>query len=192
LPWPPSNPYYAPAYFTLVRLQIVQNQIREAQSHLAILSAWAENLGHAGLLIIIRILQTQAAITRRDHSAARASLEQAIRYAAPQDYRRHFLDADASVIELLPNLRHAAPAFVDSLLAGRPKPVISPPLLDPLTERELEVLRLIADDLTNQQIAERLVTAVSTVKKHINRIFSKLQARDRTQAVDRARVLGLL
>jgi len=53
-------------------------------------------------------------------------------------------------------------------------------------------LRLIADDLTNQEIADRLVIAVSTVKKHINRIFSKLAARDRTHAVLRARELGLL
>ena len=81
--------------------------------------------------------------------------------------------------------------FVDSLLACLPIERPAQSLLDPLTAPELEVLRLIADDLTNQQIAERLVTAVSTVKKHINHIFSKLQALDRTQAIDRARELGL-
>ena len=54
------------------------------------------------------------------------------------------------------------------------------------------MLRLVADGLTNPQIAGRLVTAPSTVKKHINHIFGKLQARDRTQAVERARQLGLL
>ena len=192
LPWPPSNPYYAPAYFTLIRLQIAQNQIREADSHLAVLSAWAEGLGHAGYLIAIHILQAQAAVARRDDPAARAWLAQAIEIAAPQDYRRHFLDTDGSVLDLLPNLRPVAPAFIDSLLASLPITRPTQSLLDPLTERELEVLRLIADDLTNQQIAERLVTAVSTVKKHINHIFSKLQARDRTQAVVRARELSLL
>lgn len=192
LPWPPGNPYYGPAYLTLIRLQIAQNRIHEAQSHLAILSRWAESLGHAGLLISIRILQAQAAIVQQDQAAARTCLEQAIVTAAPQDYRRNFLDADPSVIQLLPKLRLAAPLFVDSLLTSQPKMELPTPIVDPLTKRELEVLRLIADDLTNQEIAERLVTAVSTVKKHINHIFNKLQARDRTQAVERARELDLL
>jgi LuxR family maltose regulon positive regulatory protein len=192
LPWPLSNPYYAPAYFTLIKLQIAKNQIRQVQSHLSILSAWAENLGHVGLLIAIRILQAQVAIACRDNTTARSFLEQALESAAPQDYRRLFLDADRTVIGMLPHLRTVAPAFVDSVLALLPKDEHSAQLLNPLTERELEVLRLIADDLTNQQIAIRLVTAVSTVKKHINRIFSKLQARDRTQAVNSARELGLL
>jgi ATP/maltotriose-dependent transcriptional regulator MalT len=192
LPWPPGNPYYSPVYLNQIKLLIAQNRIREAQSHLAILSRWAESLGYAGLLIPIRILQAQAAIVQQDQATARACLEQAMVIAAPQDYRRNFLDADPSIIQLLPKLRLGAPLFVDSLLAGLPKLKAQSPLVDPLTERELEVLRLIADDLTNQEIAERLVTAVSTVKKHINHIFNKLQARDRTQAIERARELGLL
>jgi NarL family two-component system response regulator LiaR len=72
-----------------------------------------------------------------------------------------------------------------------PPPAVQP-LLEPLSPRELEVLDLIADGLTNPEIARRLFIAVGTVKRHINNIYGKLQVRHRTEAVARARDLGLL
>jgi DNA-binding NarL/FixJ family response regulator len=66
------------------------------------------------------------------------------------------------------------------------------PLIEPLSARELEVLALLAEGLSNQEIAERLVIAPGTVKNHISNILSKLNARDRTQAVLRAQEIGLL
>jgi LuxR family maltose regulon positive regulatory protein len=65
-------------------------------------------------------------------------------------------------------------------------------LVEPLSERELEVLRLIAAGLSNQEIAQELVIAVSTVKSHINHIYGKLGAKSRTQAIAKAQTLGLL
>jgi len=65
-------------------------------------------------------------------------------------------------------------------------------LVEPLTERELEVLRLIAQGHSNQQIADALIVSVGTVKKHLNNIFGKLGVHSRTQAVARARELSLL
>ena len=65
-------------------------------------------------------------------------------------------------------------------------------LAEPLSERELEVLRLIADGHSNQAIADRLIVAVSTVKKHVNNIYGKLDVQSRTQALFRARELHLL
>jgi len=65
-------------------------------------------------------------------------------------------------------------------------------LVEPLSERELEVLRLVADGLTNQDIADRLFIAVSTVKSHTNSIYGKLGVRNRTQAIALARESGLL
>jgi LuxR family maltose regulon positive regulatory protein len=65
-------------------------------------------------------------------------------------------------------------------------------MVEPLSERELEVLRLVADGLTNQAIADELFIAVSTVKSHTNSIYGKLGVRNRTQAVAEARALGLL
>jgi LuxR family maltose regulon positive regulatory protein len=66
------------------------------------------------------------------------------------------------------------------------------PMLEPLSERELEVLRLIAQGLSNQEISERLFLALDTVKGHNRKIFGKLQVERRTEAVARARELGLL
>jgi LuxR family maltose regulon positive regulatory protein len=68
----------------------------------------------------------------------------------------------------------------------------SGPLLDPLSERELEVLHLIANGDSNYEVAEQLVVAVSTVKRHVSNIFSKLGATNRTQAVARAREFGII
>jgi DNA-binding NarL/FixJ family response regulator len=65
-------------------------------------------------------------------------------------------------------------------------------LVEPLTERELEVLRLVADGESNQDIARKLVVSLATVKTHINHIFGKLDAESRVQVVARARALGLL
>ena len=90
-----------------------------------------------------------------------------------------------------------APSYISKLLAafGESIPERSPAaqaLVEPLTERELEVLRLIASGLSNREIAEDLVVAVSTVKSHINHIYGKLDAKSRIQAVAKARKLGLL
>lgn len=76
-------------------------------------------------------------------------------------------------------------------MASQPNPGVEP-LIEALTGRELEVLRLIEQGLTNQQIAERMVVAASTVKTHINNIYAKLGVETRTQAVSRGRELGLM
>jgi predicted ATPase/DNA-binding CsgD family transcriptional regulator len=73
-----------------------------------------------------------------------------------------------------------------------PLPEVSEPMLDPLTERELEVLRFLADGLTNQEIAERLTVVLGTVKAHNHSIFSKLYVKNRVQAISRARELHLI
>jgi LuxR family maltose regulon positive regulatory protein len=75
--------------------------------------------------------------------------------------------------------------------AGAPRDVTAPPLLDPLTAREVDVLRLLAEGDTNAAIAEKLVVTVGTVKKHVFHISSKLGVQNRTQAVARARALRL-
>ncbi len=89
--------------------------------------------------------------------------------------------------------------YIDNLLAafGKPESIhpssfSSPPLIEPLSERELEILRLVAQGLSNQEIAERLFLALDTVKGHNRRIYDKLQVQRRTEALARARELGLL
>jgi LuxR family maltose regulon positive regulatory protein len=76
--------------------------------------------------------------------------------------------------------------------AGQPSSFPPQPLIEPLSQRELEVLRLMAEGLSNDEIGKRLFLALSTVKGHNQRIFDKLQVQRRTEAVARARELGLL
>jgi LuxR family maltose regulon positive regulatory protein len=73
-----------------------------------------------------------------------------------------------------------------------PRTVVVPGLVEPLSTRELEVLRLLAEGRQNQELAEELVVALSTVKKHVTHILEKLDAADRTRATARARQFSLL
>ncbi len=122
--------------------------------------------------------------------------------AEPGGFIRLFVDEGAPMRRLLTDTaeRGVMPDYVGRLLAAfeaeqpQPEAVASPsqPLAEPLTERELEVLRLIAEGLSNQDICERLFLALDTVKGHNRRIFCKLQVQRRTEAIARARELGLL
>jgi LuxR family transcriptional regulator, maltose regulon positive regulatory protein len=95
-----------------------------------------------------------------------------------------YLDAVLSTFLAEMSTREGCPEH-----AGQQRPQ---PLLDPLSERELDVLQLLAQGASNQDIAEALVITVDTVKRHVSNILGKLEANNRTQAVVRARSLGLL
>lgn len=160
-------------------------------------------------LMTVYILQAvaQEALGQRD--LALNCLARAIELAAPETYRRVFLDEGPAVGRLLLHVRSAVPDFVRSLLEafGLPSPVEpgpgpagasvsretgEPELIEPLSEREVEVLQLVADGLSNREIAASLIISVGTVKKHLNNIFGKLEVRSRTQAVAQAREVGLV
>ena len=115
-------------------------------------------------------------------------LERALSLAAHGGFYRIFLDEGATMRDLLARARGIMPEYIGRLLATPPVQ----PLIDPLSPRELDVLRLIADGLSNQAIGERLFLALSTVKGYVANIFGKLQVKRRTEAVARARELGLL
>ena len=103
------------------------------------------------------------------------------------------MEEDPVLAQLLVRLRHIAPEFVDELIAAfGVSPPRAPTLVDPLSERELEVLRLMAADLSAPEIAEELVIAVSTVRSHIKHIYGKLDAHGRYEAVEQARELDLI
>jgi LuxR family maltose regulon positive regulatory protein len=125
----------------------------------------------------------------------------ALGIAAPEEYVRAFLDEDAQIVDMLRNMRHLAPAFVDSVLNSArtnrnqrqaTRDAQFGTLIEPLSERELEVLGLIAAGLSNAEIAQRLFIAEGTVKRHINHIYGKLEVASRTQAIAKAQTLSLL
>jgi LuxR family maltose regulon positive regulatory protein len=192
-------------YLVYARLLLYQGQALEVQTWLDRLEHFAQERGLIRWLITIHILQALAAEKARDRRTAHDYLAQAVQIAAPEDYFRAFLDEDSQVLALLPHVRHVAPQFVHQLLhyaapAEPPEPTpkiaaprpVAQPLIEPLSERELEVLGLIAAGLSNREIAGRLFIAHGTVKRHINNIYGKLQVHRRTEAVARARELGLL
>jgi LuxR family maltose regulon positive regulatory protein len=125
---------------------------------------------------------------------AMQSLERALALAEPEGYLRTFVDTGPPMAVLL---RHAlscgiAPGYAARLLAAFDDPAPAQPLIEPLTPREVEVLYLIVAGLRNREIADQLVISLATVKRHISNIYGKLGVSHRTQAVARARDLGLL
>ena len=185
------------SYLVYDRLLLAQGRLADARRWLSRLERFTEENGLYRWLIAVRIQQALAAERSGDRSAARGYLVQAVEAAAPEDYLRAFLDEDAQVLALLRDVRHAAPAFVDRLLnyareADLAQEAALQPLVEPLSEREMEVLRLIAAGLSNREIAERLFITVGTVKRHINNIYGKLGVHSRTQAIAEARGLGII
>jgi LuxR family maltose regulon positive regulatory protein len=186
-------------YFTYARLLLAQHRPADAQTLLAHLEDYARSSGLVLSLITVCILQAAARRALGQKDQALACLEEAVRLAAPEGYRRAFLDEGPDVLALLPGVRRVAPEFVDDLLGAAPsaptreKPSHrAPPLVEPLSERELEVLALMAEGLSNREIAEKLFVSVGTVKTHVHNICGKLAVASRTQAAAQARELGLL
>ncbi|UCH58438.1 MAG: hypothetical protein JSV61_09465, partial [Anaerolineales bacterium] len=150
--------------------------------------------------IEILIMQALTFHAKGDAAGALASLEQALTLAEPEGYVRIFAAEGKPMVEMLSTLNHKnlnlyakrILALLEAPHSGLSSAIIPQPLFEPLSERELEVLRLVAQGLSNQEITQKLFVALSTVKGHNLRIFDKLQVKSRTEAVARARELGLL
>ncbi len=153
----------------------------------------------------LRILESLVLHELGEANAAEVSLQRALDSAGPEGYLRSFLDLGQPAAALLRRalerqiLSEPVVGYVHRLLSRfrapspiKPAPPPAESLLEPLTQRELEVLQLIAEGMSNDEIARRLFLALSTVKGHNRIIFDKLQVERRTEAVARARELGLL
>ncbi|MFN3333437.1 MAG: LuxR C-terminal-related transcriptional regulator, partial [Caldilinea sp.] len=187
--------------------QPADHLLPEATDLLARLLHAAEAGGRMRSVIELLLLQALTAQRQGDLSSALAALERAMTLAEPEGYVRIFLDEGADMAMLL---RRAAvsgvmAAFAEELLAGftvesqgltgAPPPVLSPatsPLIEPLSQRELEILRLFATELSGPEIAQALVIALSTLRTHTKSIYGKLDVNSRRAAVRRAAELGLL
>ena len=175
----------------LARLRLAQQQPAAALAYLAKLSASVQQAGRWLVQISVLLLQTQAQQALGQVDEAIDVLATAVRLAAPQNYLRLFLNEGEAIATLLPTVREAAPEFVSVLLAAFSAGEAAQPLLEPLSERELEVLRLVANGRSNREIAETLFVTVGTIKKHLNNVYGKLGVARRTEAVAQARLLGL-
>jgi len=206
-------------YLTLARVRIAQGRddpasrfLQDALNLSDRLLQDAEAKARMGSALEILILRALALDAQGDHQGALIALERAVMLAEPEGYTRIFLDEGEPMLTLLSELLatgHSARDYLHTLLAagdhreyGHDAPPMPAsvqtfqkplqPLLDPLSERELEVLSLMADGASNAGIAEQLKLAISTVKRHVSNVFSKLSVTSRTQAVARARELELL
>jgi len=203
-------------YLALARVLLAEHAPGQALALLDRLHAQAAAQRRTGSLIEVMALRALALADGGDLAAAPASLAEAMALAAPEGYVRVFADEGAPMARLLGRLAAAQRtgrvvfpaevpqrylerlmrAFAPAAPAGAAPPATGDTgragLAESLSGRELEVLRLLAAGRSNQQIADELVVTLATVKKHVGHILGKLAAANRTQAVARARVLGLL
>jgi LuxR family maltose regulon positive regulatory protein len=212
---PDDEPDYPrePAYLVLARVLLAQNDPGPALRLLQRLLGAAAGQGRAGSIIEIQALRALALAACGDHASALGALTEALTLARRHGYVRVLADEGAPMHALLaqlpaarPGQQHPArridPGYLAALLRAcgqadavppRRRAAAAPPgLAEPLTDRELDVLRLLAAGRSNQRIAHDLVVALDTVKKHVTHVLGKLGAANRTEAAARARQLGLI
>jgi LuxR family maltose regulon positive regulatory protein len=197
--------------FALAEVLIAQQRWDDAHAAVAQLLASAEASGHGRFVIWALVLQALLLRAQGDKTAALVALKRALTLGEPEGYVRIFADQGAPMAALLHEAaaNGIAPAYVEKLLSAFPDfrlqivdcrlesaqsaiYNLQSAMMEPLSARELEVLRLVAAGDDNAQIASALIVSISTVKSHINHIFGKLGARNRVDAVRRAQELGLL
>jgi LuxR family maltose regulon positive regulatory protein len=158
----------------------------------------AEEGQRTGSIIEILVVQALAHQTRDDIPAALAALHRALTLAEPEGYVRIFADEGPPLASLLRAVakQGAAPGYVRQLLAAVSKTEDSTPasqgLIEPLSARELDVLRLLGTDLDGPGIARELIVSLNTIRTHTRNIYAKLGVNSRRAAVRRARELDLL
>jgi LuxR family maltose regulon positive regulatory protein len=184
-------------YLAAAHTLLASAHYAQAAALLRAIAPIAEADGRTASLIEISAMLALAEHALGHADAAFIALHRAIELAAAHGYVRSFVELGPPMQHLLAQHQSALP-YAAILLAAFPPSAAAPaastpaPSIDALNPRELEVLRLVAQGHSNTQIAEQLILAVGTVKKHLNNIFAKLDASSRTQAVARARAAGLL
>ena len=192
-------------FLILVRFYIAKNETQKALDILDVLLIHNENNSQIRRVIEILVLQAIAYQQQGANDDAMQAFTRAINLAQPENYIRTFLDEGKPVVQLL---RQAIAAncsleYVGTLLTAftghgyqsprpREKAGGGQGLIEPLSDRELEVLGLVAQGMTNQEISHRLHITLSTVKGHTSNIYGKLGVVNRTQAIKLAQDIGLL
>jgi LuxR family maltose regulon positive regulatory protein len=189
----------------LARMYLLQGKQDEAIQRLNTLLAAAESGERWRHVVELLVLQAMTYDAQGHQDTALESLSQALEMAESEGYMRTFVDSGQPVAKLLREASQSGhiPAYGNKVLKAfqtdkqvrrKIKHTVSSPstFIDPLSDREMEVLQLIAGGLSNREIAERLFLSPGTVKVHAHNIYSKLGVNGRTQAIKQARDLGLL
>ena len=188
----------------LARVLIAQDDPSAALAVLEPQHQQAEAKGLANRLLRVMVVQSLALYAHGEKEKAVELLGQVLARAEPEGFIRLFVDEGDAMAELLSAAaaQGIRPDYVGKLLAafkGEMKDEQSTAsfpgssfLIEPLSQRELGILKLIAQGLSNREIGERLFLALDTVKGHNRKIFDKLQVQSRTEAIARARELGLM
>ena len=211
-----ANPDYLHEYehLTLVRLLLAEDRAEPrgdpsggdappavaALGLLDRLHAAAAKAGREGSLVEIRALQALAHSAHGDEPQAMAALEQAVGTLEPHSYVRLYLNEGRPMLDLLRRAANEQGISLPQRLARHLERAAAPEegalpqqsLINPLSHRELDVLRLLDSDLTGPDIARQLYVSLNTLRTHTKSIFTKLDANNRATAVRRARHLGLL
>jgi LuxR family maltose regulon positive regulatory protein len=192
-PDPASYPQ-ALAQRTLAWLRVVQGQADRALAGLEPVAQAATAGGQIDHLIDLLALQGLARSALGETEAALDSLNRAFVLAAPEGYVRTFVDYGPPMQQLLQQALKAGlfAEYVPTLLASLPGPSSPSPLFEPLTDRELSILRLMAAGLSHAEIASELYLSVNTIRWYTTRIYGKLGVHRRAHAVARAQELGIL
>jgi len=187
-----------PEYLNLLRLLLAQGDYDAALALSQRLLHKAEPAKRMGRVIEVLALQALTLQGKKELDRALAVLARALSLARPEGYVRTFLDEGEQMMKLLSlaRARQIETEYVTALLfamgesSGRTQPPTQS-LIEPLSRRELEVLALIEGGCSNQEIADKLVISITTVKRHISNIYSKLDVKSRTQAIALGRELQL-
>jgi LuxR family maltose regulon positive regulatory protein len=187
---------------TLVRVLLAKRRSGEAAALLARLLPPAEAAGRTGVVIEGLSLRALVLHAQGNTDGALDALASSLALAEPEGYVRVYVDSGEPMRDLLKHAssRGIAPSYATRLLEafGTPGPGwteagrSAQPLVEPLTDRELEVLQHLAGGLSNREIAQRLFISLPTVKSHARNIYGKLGVSGRKQAVARAKALGIL
>ncbi|HJQ87944.1 MAG TPA: LuxR C-terminal-related transcriptional regulator [Propionibacteriaceae bacterium] len=192
-------------HITLAKVLLAQHtterpggSLHEATRLLDRLLRSAEDAARTGSVLEILVLQALAHQAQGDIPAALASLQRAVTLAEPEGYARIFVDEGQPMASLLRAAakKGIAPGYVRRHLAAVNKTAdaapVQPGLIEPLSDRELDVLRLLGTDLNGPDIARELTVSLSTVRTHTNRIYAKLGVNNRRAAVRQAQQLDLM
>jgi LuxR family maltose regulon positive regulatory protein len=156
---------------------------------------------HTRLTIETLLLRAQSHAARGEIDEALVDLQEALKLGEAGEFIRTFIDEGEPVLRLLGSLRaqtRGSSPYVAKLINAfgvtQEGQAMAPsqPLVEPLSERELEILQLIAEGLSNREIGQRLFLSLPTVKWHTSNIYGKLGVKNRTTAVARARELDIL